>query len=364
MKILILSGSNSSFNQLRPEFEICIGLMGRGHSITFVIEPDSVYVPRLKELGIKLLHCYPTRKICKKTIKALRRELSEHHYDIIYASNSKTIPNAAFSAVGFPAKLVIYRGTTGGAYWYDPTNYLTIFNPRADGVVCVSEAVRKYLLPRFINKKTRLVTIQKGHDIAWYDKSPADLSEFGITNSDFPIVCVANARPCKGLRYLLEAARELSHISNLHILLVGKDMNVEPYISQIEQSNMVERIHLTGFRQNAPEIIAACKLLVLPSVRDGFPRVILEAMGYGVPPIATDSGGPAEVIDNGKDGYIVPIQDSAAIARRIIELYENPELIESMSAECRKKVKTTLSIQVSIDIYINFFGSLLADRQR
>ena len=59
------------------------------------------------------------------------------------------------------------------------------------------------------------------HDIAWYNKPPVDLSEFGITEHDFPVACVANARPHKGLRYLLEAARLFNHISNIHILLVG-----------------------------------------------------------------------------------------------------------------------------------------------
>ena len=246
MNILIVAGSNSAFNQIRPEFEMFIGLMNRGHNITIVIEQDSVYVPRLKKLGVKLLHCYPTRKICLKSIKSMRREIRKNRYDIIYATTSTTIPNGAFAAIGSSAKLVTYRGTTGGAYWYDPTNFLTIFNPKTKGIVCVSESVRQYLKPKFSNRKSRLVTIYKGHDIAWYDKPPADLSEFGITDKDFPVVCVANARPHKGLRYLLEAAKELSHIDNIHILLVGRNIRAQPYVDLIAESNMADRIHMTG----------------------------------------------------------------------------------------------------------------------
>ncbi len=359
MNILILAGSNSSFNQLRPEFEMFIGLRDRGHHITIVIDPESVYVPRLKELGIHLLHCYPVRKICLRTIKALRSELRRSHYDIIYATTSKTIPNAAFSAIGSSAKLVTYRGTTGGAHWYDPTNYLTIFNPMAEGIVCVANAVQKHLEPKFSNRKARLVTIYKGHDIAWYDKPPADLTEFGITDKDFPIVCVANARPHKGLHYLLEAAKEISRVKNIHILLVGKGIQVAPYISQIAQSNMAERIHITGFRHDAPELIAACKILVLPSIREGLSRVVLESMGYGVPPIVTNSGGPAEEVEDGTDGYIIPIRDARAIADKILELYENPQILKSMSIACRKTIDNKMSIRVSIDKYIDFFESML-----
>ncbi|MAF84338.1 MAG: glycosyltransferase [Gammaproteobacteria bacterium] len=359
MNILILGGSDGSFNQIRPEYEMYIGLKNRGHKITIVIKPDSVYLPRLKEIGVKLLFCYPDQKISLKTIIALRRELSNIHYDIIFANSSKTIPSAAIAATGFPAKLVTYRGTTGGAYRHDPTNYLTILNPIADGVVCVSEAVRQYLLPRFRNRKTRLITIHKGHDIAWYKNPPTSLLEFGITNNDFPIACVANARAYKGLKYLLEAAKSLAHISNLHIILVGRNISVEPYISLIAKSGMAERIHMTGFRHDAPEIIAACKTLIIPSIREGLPRVLLESMGYGVPPIATDSGGCAEVVDDEESGYIVPVKDPDAISDRVIRLYENPQLIQSMSKKCLRKIAADLSIQVTVDRYIHFFETLL-----
>jgi len=362
MNILILAGSDGSISQLRPEYETFIGFMDRGHEITVVLKPDSVYMPRLKELGVKLMYCYPTRKICLFTIKALRQELSNKHYDIIFANSSRTIPSAAFAAIGYPAKLVIYRGTTGGAYWHDPTNYITILNPRADGVVCLSESVRQYLLPKFTNRKTRLITIYKGHDIAWYNKAPANLSEFGIKDNDFPIVCVANARPHKGLRYLLEAAKKLSKIHNLHILLVGRNISTEPYTSLITESNMAERIHITGFRHDVPEIIAACKTLVLPSLREGLGRVVLESMGYGVPPIVTDSGGCAEVVDDGESGYVVPVKDADAIAAKVLDLYENPRLIASMSIKCRKKINSELSIQVTIDQYLDFFKVLSGNK--
>ena len=361
MNILMLASSNKSFNQIRPEIEIFVGIRDRGHNVTIVIAPNSVYVPRLKKLGFKLMYCYPTRKISLKTIKALHREMTENHYDIIYATNSISIPNGAFSAIGTSVKMVAYRGTTGGAYWHDPTNYLTIFNPKVKGIVCLSEAVRQYLLPKFAHRKTRLITIYKGHDIAWYKKPPADLSEFGITDNDFPVVCVANARPHKGLRYLLEAAKELSHHNNIHILLVGLNIRTEPYISLIAESNMADRIHVTGFRHDAPELIAACKVLVLPSIREGLGRVVLESMGYGVPPIVTDSGGPAEIVENGKDGYIVPIRDAKAIAEKILELYANPKIINSMSLECRKNIETKLSIRVAIEKYIRFFEEILAN---
>ncbi len=362
MNILIVAGSNSAFNQIRPEFEMFIGLMNRGHNITIVIGRGSVYVPRLKELGIKLLHCYPVRKICLKSIKALRHELSTNHYDIVYATTSRTIPNAAFAAIGFPVKVVAYRGTTGGLYRHDPTAYLTILHPRVDGVICVSDAVRNDVLQRVWKGKDRVVTIYKGHNIDWYNNKPADLSEFGITAEDFVLICAVNVRPSKGIDIMLEAANELAHLENLHLLLIGNGMDTEPYSSLIAGNRMKNRIHATGFRHDAPELIAASDVLVQPSRSgEGLPRAVMESMGYGVPPVVTDTGGSAEVVHDGVNGFVIPTEDANAIADRVLRLYNNPQLVKSMSAACRLTIEQEVSAEATVDKYSDYFEALLAD---
>jgi glycosyltransferase involved in cell wall biosynthesis len=363
MNILVMAGSNRAFNQIRPEFEMFIRLMKKGHNIAIVIGKESVYVPRLKKFGIKLLHCYPERKICLKTIKVLRQELRENHYDIIYATTSKTIPNAAFSAIGFPVKVVAYRGTTGGLYRHDPTAYLTILHPRVDGVVCVSEAVKKDVLKRVWKGKDRVVTIHKGHDIDWYNNKPADLSVFGITPDDFVLICAVNVRPSKGIDIMLEAANELAHLGNLHLLLVGEGMDLEPYSSLIANNRMKDRIHVTGFRTDAPELIAASDVLIQPSRSgEGLPRAVMESMGYGVPTVVTNTGGTAEVVRDGENGFVVPTEDSKAIVDRVIRLYDSPQLIKTMSVACRETIMNKMSTDATVDKYIHYFESLLVSR--
>ena len=325
MNILIVASSHGSLSQIRPEYESFIGIAEQGHNITIVIRPDSVYAPRLKELGIRMLDCFPEKKICLKSIKAIRRELHTTHYDIIYANNSKTIPNAAFAAIGFPAKVVAYRGTTGGLYRHDPTAYLTILHPRVDGVICVSDAVRDDVVKRVWKNKDKVVTIYKGHNLEWYDARPADLAEFGIKNTDFVLICAVNVRPSKGIDVMLEAANKLAHLDNLHLILAGRGMDSEPYSSLITTNAMRERIHVAGFRNDAPELIAASDILVQPSRSgEGLPRAMMESMSYGTPVIITDTGGGKEVVEDGKSGFVVPVEDPDAIAQCIEQLYNDP----------------------------------------
>jgi glycosyltransferase involved in cell wall biosynthesis len=360
MNILIAAGSNRAFNQIRPEYEMFIGLMNKGHHITIIIEEDSSYVPRLKKLGVRLLHCYPTQKICLKSIRGIRQELRRKTYDIIFATTSRTISNAAFSAIGFPVKVIAYRGTVRGLYWHDPTAYLTVLNPRVDGVVCVSDAVRDVVLKRAWKGKENVVTIHKGHDIDWYKKEPADLSEFGITADDFVLICAINVRPSKGLDIMLDAANQLAHLDNLHLLLIGKGTDAEPYTSMITMNKMKDRIHAIGFRHDAPELIAASNLLIQPSRSgEGLPRAVMESMGYGIPTVVTDTGGTAEAVHDEKNGYVVPTENPDAIADRVLKLYKNPQLIRQMSEACRETIKREFTLEITIAKYIDYFESIL-----
>jgi glycosyltransferase involved in cell wall biosynthesis len=331
-----------------------------GHNITIVIKPNSVYAPRLKEVGIRMLPCFPEKKICLESIKALRQELRTTHYDIIYANNSKTIPNAAFAAIGFPAKVVAYRGTTGGLYRHDPTAYLTILHPRVDGVICVSDAVRDDIVKRVWKNKDKVVTIYKGHNLEWYDAEPADLAEFGIKDNDFVLICAVNVRPSKGIDVMLEAAHQLAHLGNLHLILAGRGMDSEPYSSLIAANAMRDRIHVAGFRTDAPELIAACDVLVQPSRSgEGLPRAVMESMCYGTPVVITDTGGGKEVVEDNVSGFVIPAENPGAIVDRIHILYNDANLTACMSKNARNRIQNAFSSERTVIKYINYFEHLL-----
>ena len=119
MKILVCASYLHAWNSIRPEAEIFVQMAALGHQITVMTQGEANYCNRLRDKGIKVIDCYPSKKICLNTIKRMRAELSDDSYDIVYAFNSKTIPNAAFACIGFRAKLIAYRGTTGGLYRHD-----------------------------------------------------------------------------------------------------------------------------------------------------------------------------------------------------------------------------------------------------
>ncbi|MGF1699873.1 glycosyltransferase family 4 protein [Photobacterium makurazakiensis] len=357
MKILIASSYKHARNSVRPEAEMFIEMVKQGHEVTVVTQGDADYVARFKEHGVKVIDCYPTKKICPETIKTIHRELKNGDYDICYGFNSKTIPNAAFACIGTRAKMVTYRGTTGGLYRHDPSAYLTHLHPRVNGIVCVSDAVRKDVSQRVWNNKENIVTIYKGHQLDWYSVEPTKRSEFNFTDNDVIAVCAAHVRPSKGISVLVEATHHIEN-PNFHLLLVGSGF--EPHLEEIKQSPMSERIHLVGHRKDVPSIMAMADFQVQPSISgEGLPRTIIEAMANGTTSVVTTTGGSPELVDDGKTGFIVPTRDAQALAVAMSKLIKDKSLTSQFSLAAQQKLVDEFNAKETVRKHIAFFEQLV-----
>ncbi|ENM3759761.1 glycosyltransferase family 4 protein [Vibrio cholerae] len=361
MKILICSNYKDAWNSVRPEAEMFIEMAKLGHEVTIMTQGDAEYIPRFRDNGIKIIDFYPSKKICLHTIKTLRQALREHHFDVVYAMNSKTIPNAAFACIGFKhTKLVTYRGTVGGLYRHDPSAYLTHLHPRVDGISCVAQAVADDVRQRVWKHADKVVTIYKGHDIAWYQAEPADLSTLGLPDNAFTVICIANARPSKGVHVLLDSAKQLGSLHNLHLLLVGRDMDSEQHLKLAEQSGMRERIHFLGYRTDVPELLAASQVQVQPSISgEGLPKTIIEAMAMAIPSVVTITGGGKELLNDGETGFVVPTNDAGAIAEKIQWLYDSEQNRLTMGQKAQQRMINDFSCQESAKQHLAFFVTLL-----
>lgn len=360
MNILVCTGSDSSYNSLRPEHEIYIDMAKQGQNITIITHQESEYYSRFLEHGIDVITQPIVKKICLSSMRLIRRIVKQKTIDIVFATNSKSIPNAALACIGLDTKLVAYRGTASGLYWHDPGNYLGMLNPRLDGIICVSKYVYKFVASRSLLKNKKVVAIYKGHDLSWYDKQAADLTEFGINNDDFTAICVINSRPHKGLDIMLKAANQLSDLSNFHLLLVGKGADKEPYKSLLSNNSMKARIHVAGYRLDAPELIKASDILIQPSTGgEGLPRVILESLAYSTPVITSANEGSLEIIDDGVNGVVVPVGDPDALAASIRKLYGSPETMDTLKSNSKNILENEMSHSLSVRKFTEYFQSLL-----
>lgn len=354
MKILVFTRSTKTLNQYRPEAEIYCKLAKLGHDVTVMTNTTPDLLTLFKGTGVKVIEHKVSKKICVRSIKRIREELYSQNYDIVYACCSKTIPNAAFACIGFDVKMIAYRGTTGGLHKSDLTNYLTLLNPRINGVICVSNAVQQHVIKKVRNSiKKNIKTIYKGHDLAWYNKPAVPLNTIGSNKDNFNVVCIASSRPHKGLKYLLESIKHLSDIKDLRIILVGETVDAAEFSTS---DNIIQ----LGFRQDVPQIAAACDVLVLPSIREGLPRAILESLASGTPVITSANAGAMEIIEDDINGYIVPIADSRAIAERIRYLYEHKNILPRLKEGALNTIKTRMSHQTTVNEMIKYFEDMIS----
>jgi len=359
MKILVIPNRGRSYHAVRPEAECYIDLAKAGHDITIMTCLTNAYIDEYKKFDITIVELASLKKHSWAVIKQVHNYIKQHDIDIVYATESKGIPNAAFGCIGTKAKMIAYRGTTGGLYQSDLSNYLCMFHPRIDGVICVSNAVTKYVKPKMRNAiQHNVTTIYKGHDLAWYQDDAVELASLNTHSENFNIVCIGSPRPQKGMQYMLDAMKELNDIDNVRLILVGDNFDCEPFTSNIIATGMSEKIIQTGFRSDVPQIAKACHVLVLPSEREGLPRVVLESLAVGTPVITSANNGAMELIEDQVNGYVVPIGDGKAIAERIRLLINNKEVLKRLSDNAQKTIATNMSHQKTVQNMESYFQKI------
>jgi glycosyltransferase involved in cell wall biosynthesis len=321
-----------------------------GVDITVITWPDTFNYDALMEAGVPTVPFVLTGKLSPKCIRFIRAELKKKPYDVLHMLDKRATMNGLFASIGMNVKLVAYRGIVGNISYFDPLSWLYLLNPRLDRIICVCEAVRQNLLslgmPGIRLRRDVPVTIYKGHKPEWYSGPTVDLKQFGIPDDTFVVVCTARAVPRKGVHVLFDAIDRLPPGLNIHFLLAGRQMDNPQYSQMVAENSYAENIHLFGFLKRMPWIVPNCDVNVLPSLRrEGLPRGIIEGMIGGAVPIVTDSGGSPELVQDGKSGFVVPPGEAQPIADRILELYEDRELLKRLSDGAQERIRNDFTVE-------------------
>ncbi len=164
-------------------------------------------------------------------------------------------------------------------------------------------------------------------------------SSLNIGKDDFVFCFVGRLNPDKGIRELVEGFQMLP--ANSRLLLVGDaDDTARLDVSTMNDLHRHARIHAIGYQQDIRPALAASDVLVLPSYREGFPNVVLQAGAMNLPVIATDIGGSNEIIKPGFNGWLVPPHDARALAGTMREAMNTPEPERAaMGRQARQRIR-------------------------
>jgi len=232
---------------------------------------------------------------------------------------------------------------------------------QVDRYVCVSRSVAQFAQTRGGLPPEKLTVIPNGVDAARFPAAkPVDLQEVGVAPGHRVVTFVGRLERQKGVMWLLEtAAMWLAHLPDCDLLLVGKGPEQRRIENWRRASGMSGRVHLTGFRPDVPEILAASDLLVLPSAWEGMPNVVLEAMASRLPVVATDVEGVRELLGANADEQAVRYGDSQAFADRLVALLQDRQTAARLGAENRRRAQENFDLKQMVLAYQDLWESLL-----
>lgn len=206
-------------------------------------------------------------------------------------------------------------------------------------LVCVSSILKEKILnilnEKFSREKNKIFIKPMGAKISFKKEIKSNKEKFNV-------IFLGRFVEKKGVKYLIYAFKKVSSFYENVQLLIGGTGPLEKEIKEL-----VKNLHLEKFvkflgwisREKIPEILSEADVLVVPSIiteegdTEGLPTVILEAMGAGVPVVASDVGGIKDVIKNGVNGILVPQRDIDALAEAIISLIKDEKLRKKLSVE-------------------------------
>lgn len=361
MAIRVLAVTSSSD---LPETHMFCGLMRAGIHIEVMCEDAAPHRQILIAAGVPVHSLHLRGRFDRDGTTRIRQCLQDGRFHILHTFDNKAVSNGLRASKGLNIKFIAYRGIEANVSVFDPLSWTTYLHPRVDKIICVADAIRRYFAKmkflwwRFPPHKA--ITIHKGHDLSWYQAPAVPRTEFDIPEEAFVVGCTANERPRKGLPYLIDAASLLPDDVNVHFLLIG-NINGKKTKHRIAKSPVAHRVHLTGYRDDAPQVLASCNACILPALRrEGLPKAIIEGMVHGITPIVTDSGGSPELIEHGKSGLIIPPGSSPAIAAAILQLYEDQELCRQIGAAAKQRIQDDFTISKTVEQTLAVYRELLA----
>lgn len=233
-------------------------------------------------------------------------------------------------------------------------------------IVAVSEGVKKYLIEDRKIASKKIVIIHYGIDLSLFKSRNGFLdkrkrSELGLPDHKIVIGTVARLEIQKGHRYLIAAAPEIiNKFSNVVFVFAGDGTLRQELETQVNELGLQENFRFLGFRKDVKELLFAFDVFVLPSLFEGLPNVILEAMASGRPIVATAVDGTPELIEHNETGLLVPPKSPHALQEQILNLLENEEKGIKLGRQAKEMAKQKFSFDQQFRKFEEVYDATLA----
>jgi glycosyltransferase involved in cell wall biosynthesis len=327
---------------------------------------QGVVAQRIRLLGIPVLDLGMGKKYQWGAFIRLLRFLRELQPVILHSwMFHANIPGRILGRLAHVPVIISSERTMGQEGWFRRRiNQATAF--LCDQIVCVSEAVARYAESRIGLPTNKVTVIPNGIDLDDFRHVPTRSQTrkmLGLPTDVLVVGSVGRPRPVKGFHLLLQAYIAIEkRFPDSRLVLVGNGPDEERLKGMAVATGLQHKIIFLNDRQDIPSVLQAFDLFVLPSIWEGMPNVLLEAMAASLPILATQVGGVAELLQPNQAGILVPPGDLHALTEAMAFLLANPELRKDLGNHARAWVETAYEIRNSVDKVESLYMSLLYEK--
>jgi L-malate glycosyltransferase len=388
VKVLYTSHTAEVSGGERSLLSLLAGL--QGHVTRLAAVPRGRLSDELKALDVPVetiagtagslrLHAWHTpRALGEMGVAAIqvRRSANRHRVDLVHANSIRAGVVLALSRLRAPRRATVVHVRDCLPPGAVSSATMRLIAATATTVVANSHYTARSVLAMAPGANVEVihnpVDIERW-DPARIDRDAARARLGGAGEHTVLLGVLAQLSPWKGQDTAIEALRLLREEGiDAHLLLIGSAkflagatrFDNEAYVAglhaQVAQQGLAERVSWLGEREDAPELVRALDVLLLPSLEEPFGRALIEAMSLEVPVLATSVGGPAEIVRDGQEGYLLPPREPAAWAHAVRRIVERPDRGRALGGAGRRRVLAHFTVERHAGAMLELYGRALA----
>ena len=362
IRLLLVVDSLEMGGAERQVVDLAVALRRNGYGVMVACSVAGDLSGALEKAGVPvrpLLERLAKRRLSPTYTWRLRQLLRKERFDLVHAHIYASVVAAAIATLGTDVPLVITEHTEASwqdwrARWVSRWVYR-----RAEHVIAVSTPIRRRLIERD-SVHPDLITIIP-NAVVPAPEPPAD-AQLPAELRERPLVgVVARLQPEKGVaNFLKAAARVAPQFPEAHFVVAGDGPLRQELAALAEDLGLGKRVHFLGFRSDASALMKSLDVLVVPSLTEGSPLVILEAMAAGVPVVASAVGGIPDQIRHDKEGLLVSPGDTDALGDALLALLRDPDRARRLGEAGRRRATSRFSHATMVrqieDVYRDVLG--------
>ena len=311
---------------------------------------------RLRELGVEreLIEAHGYRHTTR-IVRDLAGRLRRHRLDVLHSHEfAMSVFGAMAARLAGCRHVITMHGSTYFAEHPRRLAALRLAAALSDHTVAVSRSLRAGLAEQLRMSPHAVRFVPNGVQ-GTPGSGDGVKQELGLAPDDVLVLAVGSLYPVKGHAVLIDAVAGMEPAARPFVAIAGSGFEEDNLRGRIEARGVQDRVRLLGYRADVPDLLAAADIYVMPSLSEGMPMAMIEAMLAARPVLASDTGGIGELISGPELGMLVPPGDPAALRRGILKLAGDPALRARLGEAGRRRAEADFTATAMAERYVRLY---------